>query len=406
MLRRMPRDAAARPQRASVRLVRGDFAGARADCARCGGRRRFSTSRWSACLARGPGGSAAIRAGAGAARRLSTSAGAAARGARVLPHGARRTARARAGSRPRDRRLQRGARRDRRAKIRCARHSPMHCWRAATSRTRAHCSTSSDRASRCWCDARAVRDGARARAAARAGRGAGWRSKPARGDAAASPRSRDAGAGQRATPRRALAAAQANFDMQTRARRCARAGARRRCGRAIRQRSASCATGCGHGLSRCRQRKHSRRSRRAVRVCAVNRILPRPVLRLPRWVAAPPALAHSTSTSYLLIDLPRGDAPVALRWDLSLHDIIWTVFIDSDYDGVATWQEILDARARPSKAPCCAQIRRRARRRALRARGSTISRWPSATRARTSVRGAERRMPAARPARRWADRCS
>jgi hypothetical protein len=60
---------------------------------------------------------------------------------------------------------------------------------------------------------------------------------------------------------------------------------------------------------------------------------------------SPGALAHSLSTSYLVVDLPPADAdPVAIRWDLSVHDLIWSVFIDANYDEVATWQEILDAR--------------------------------------------------------------
>ena len=47
-------------------------------------------------------------------------------------------------------------------------------------------------------------------------------------------------------------------------------------------------------------------------------------------------LAHSTSTSYVLIEMPAGSAPVALRWDLSVHDIVWTVFIDAQGRMVAT----------------------------------------------------------------------
>ncbi len=58
------------------------------------------------------------------------------------------------------------------------------------------------------------------------------------------------------------------------------------------------------------------------------------------------AFAHSTSTSYLLIAAPRADGPVEVRWDLAIHDIVWNVLIDQDYDGVVTWQEILDSRAR------------------------------------------------------------
>jgi len=59
-------------------------------------------------------------------------------------------------------------------------------------------------------------------------------------------------------------------------------------------------------------------------------------------LGAPSALAHSTSTSFLIVDVAAE--PVTLRWDLSLADIAWTVFIDADYDGNVTWQEVLNAR--------------------------------------------------------------
>ena len=62
------------------------------------------------------------------------------------------------------------------------------------------------------------------------------------------------------------------------------------------------------------------------------------------FVAPQPAFAHAASTSYLIVQLPAGDAPVAVRWDLSLQDIVWSVFIDADYDGNATWQEVQNAR--------------------------------------------------------------
>ena len=62
--------------------------------------------------------------------------------------------------------------------------------------------------------------------------------------------------------------------------------------------------------------------------------------------AMPPALAHSTSTSYLQVVAPREDGPVQVRWDLAVHDIVWNVLIDQDYDGVVTWQEVVDSRAR------------------------------------------------------------
>ncbi len=58
----------------------------------------------------------------------------------------------------------------------------------------------------------------------------------------------------------------------------------------------------------------------------------------------PRAQAHALSTSYLFIEQQeRGSQSV--RWDLSLHDLIWTVFIDADFDGLATWQEVQDARS-------------------------------------------------------------
>ena len=60
---------------------------------------------------------------------------------------------------------------------------------------------------------------------------------------------------------------------------------------------------------------------------------------------ASPALAHSTSTSYLLIDLPSDQEPVQLRWDLAIQDVMWNIFIDPDFDGSVTWGEIVRARS-------------------------------------------------------------
>lgn len=60
------------------------------------------------------------------------------------------------------------------------------------------------------------------------------------------------------------------------------------------------------------------------------------------WSAG--AFAHATSTSFLEISL-REEGPVPLRWDLAVHDLAWSVFIDADYDGLATWGEIQAARA-------------------------------------------------------------
>ena len=55
------------------------------------------------------------------------------------------------------------------------------------------------------------------------------------------------------------------------------------------------------------------------------------------------AHAHANSTSFLSVEL-RETGLLPLRWDLALHDLVWSVFIDSDFDGLATWQEIQDAR--------------------------------------------------------------
>jgi hypothetical protein len=55
------------------------------------------------------------------------------------------------------------------------------------------------------------------------------------------------------------------------------------------------------------------------------------------------AQGHAQSTSFLVVELSEEN-PVHLRWDLSLHDLVWSVFIDADYDGLASWREIEEAR--------------------------------------------------------------
>jgi hypothetical protein len=62
-------------------------------------------------------------------------------------------------------------------------------------------------------------------------------------------------------------------------------------------------------------------------------------------MAGAPAFAHSTSTSFLDVDFAAADEPVTLRWDLSLHDLVWTVFIDRDFDGIVTWPEVQESRS-------------------------------------------------------------
>jgi len=94
----------------------------------------------------------------------------------------------------------------------------------------------------------------------------------------------------------------------------------------------------------------------AVRVSAVTRTFISLWLALATLGAAPSAWAHATSTSYLLIDAPRPDGPVALRWDLAAQDIMWSVFIDQDFDGIVTWKEVVAARAHYIEPGVLAQI--------------------------------------------------
>jgi hypothetical protein len=80
----------------------------------------------------------------------------------------------------------------------------------------------------------------------------------------------------------------------------------------------------------------------------VKRFLPAILICLLGVLGVAPASAHSTSTSFLILELPSDEAPAAtpvdVRWDLSVHDIVWMVFIDADYDGDVTWKELQDAR--------------------------------------------------------------
>jgi hypothetical protein len=76
----------------------------------------------------------------------------------------------------------------------------------------------------------------------------------------------------------------------------------------------------------------------------INRLFAASILLLSALGGAPTAHAHAQSTSFLVIDA-RDEGPLSLRWDLSVHDLVWSVFIDADYDGRATWREIQLARA-------------------------------------------------------------
>ncbi len=57
------------------------------------------------------------------------------------------------------------------------------------------------------------------------------------------------------------------------------------------------------------------------------------------------AFAHAASTSFLVVQLRDDAAPVEVRWDMSLQDLAWTVFIDADYDGNVTWLEVQNAKS-------------------------------------------------------------
>ena len=83
-----------------------------------------------------------------------------------------------------------------------------------------------------------------------------------------------------------------------------------------------------------------------------------------------------------------------VRWDLSLQDIVWSVFIDADYDGNVTWQEVQNAKPAIGRrmlaqisvqrggAPCALAVQRL---RAGQPRASRISfRWQCRPNARSA----------------------
>lgn len=82
----------------------------------------------------------------------------------------------------------------------------------------------------------------------------------------------------------------------------------------------------------------------------MHRFAARLVLLLATLCAAPGASAHAVSTSFLSVGLPDGDAPVTLRWDLALQDLVWSVFVDADADGSVTWGEIQAAEPEIARA--------------------------------------------------------
>jgi hypothetical protein len=82
----------------------------------------------------------------------------------------------------------------------------------------------------------------------------------------------------------------------------------------------------------------------------MKRLLASFVLFLAALCTSPLALAHAVSTSFMSLNIAGDDAPVTVRWDLALQDLVWTVFIDADVDGVATWGEIQAAEPAISSA--------------------------------------------------------
>ena len=72
----------------------------------------------------------------------------------------------------------------------------------------------------------------------------------------------------------------------------------------------------------------------------MNRLL-RAALALVVALLAAPALAHSSSTSYLQIDA-AGDGALPFTWRLSLRDADALLDLDADADGRLTWGEVED----------------------------------------------------------------
>jgi hypothetical protein len=72
----------------------------------------------------------------------------------------------------------------------------------------------------------------------------------------------------------------------------------------------------------------------------MNRLLASIVIAIAALANAPAVSAHAVSTSFLSLEVAGDDSPVTARWDLALQDLVWTVFIDADVDGVVTWSEI------------------------------------------------------------------
>lgn len=52
------------------------------------------------------------------------------------------------------------------------------------------------------------------------------------------------------------------------------------------------------------------------------------------------AAAHKPSDSYLTVSAVRGEAEIAIRWDISLRDLDYVLQLDRDNDGALTWGEV------------------------------------------------------------------
>lgn len=58
------------------------------------------------------------------------------------------------------------------------------------------------------------------------------------------------------------------------------------------------------------------------------------------WLLISQAFAHDAGTSYLHLTAPRPDSAVTLRWDFALHDIVWSIDIDRNFDRTVSEQEL------------------------------------------------------------------
>lgn len=71
---------------------------------------------------------------------------------------------------------------------------------------------------------------------------------------------------------------------------------------------------------------------------------------LVAWLVAGGAFAHEAGTSYLHVAAPRANSEVTMRWELALHDVIWSIDIDADFDNAITARELQEGREQVAAA--------------------------------------------------------